>query len=47
MYDPDKMPQDLRIAYHTLDLIVESCYRNEPFISDEDGWSICLNFMEK
>lgn len=36
MYDPDKMPQDLRDAHHTLDLIVESCYRKEPFISDEE-----------
>jgi len=36
MYDPDKMPQDLRDAHHQLDLAIEKCYRSKPFVSDEE-----------
>ncbi len=36
LYDPDKMPNDLRIAHHQLDLAVDSCYRNKSFESDSD-----------
>ena len=35
LYDPDKMPDDLREAHHKLDDIVESCYPGYPFSSDE------------
>ena len=35
LYDPDKMPQDLLDAHHSLDLVIESCYRRKPFESDE------------
>jgi type II restriction/modification system DNA methylase subunit YeeA len=47
MYDPDKMPQDLRDAHHTLDLLVESCYRNEPFTSDEERLEHLFKLYEK
>lgn len=46
MYDPDKMPQDLHDAHHTLDLIVESCYRKEPFISDEERLELLFKLYE-
>lgn len=36
MYDPDKMPADLRAAHHTLDLAVDSCYRDASFTNDEE-----------
>ena len=36
MYNPESMPSALREAHRQLDLYVESIYRNEPFISDED-----------
>lgn len=36
MYDPDKMPANLREAHTHLDRIVESCYRPAPFTSDEE-----------
>ena len=36
LYDPDKMPDDLREAHHDLDLAVERCYRSKPFTSDEE-----------
>lgn len=35
LYDPDKMPKDLLDAHHSLDLVIESCYRRKPFESDE------------
>ena len=35
LYDPDKMPQGLREAHHSLDLAIEKCYRQVPFESDE------------
>ncbi len=36
LYDPDKMPDDLRKAHAELDAAVESLYRKRPFESDED-----------
>jgi len=36
MYDPDKMPDNLREAHTHLDRVVESCYRPVPFASDEE-----------
>ena len=36
MYDPDKMPANLREAHTHLDRVVESCYRPAPFTSDEE-----------
>ena len=35
LYDPDKMPQGLRDAHHSLDLAIEKCYRSTPFENDE------------
>lgn len=35
LYDPDKMPKDLLEAHHSLDLVIESCYRRKPFENDE------------
>ena len=36
LYDPQKMPIDLKIAHENLDLAVESCFRTKPFKDDED-----------
>lgn len=35
LYDPDKMPEGLKEAHHSLDLAIEKCYRQTPFESDE------------
>lgn len=35
LYDPDKMPKDLLDAHHSLDMVIESCYRRKPFENDE------------
>lgn len=36
MYNPETMPDDLREVHHRLDLVVERCYRLDPFTSDEE-----------
>ncbi len=36
IYDPDKMPAELRQAHRDLDLAIELCYRSRPFLSDEE-----------
>lgn len=36
LYDPDKMPEDLRRAHTELDLAVEALYRKRPFANDEE-----------
>ena len=36
MYDPDKMPEDLREAHAELDLAVDRLYRQKPYNSDEE-----------
>ena len=35
LYDPDTMPKDLLEAHHSLDMVIESCYRRKPFENDE------------
>lgn len=47
LYDPDKMPQDLREAHAKLDDIVESCYPGYPFSSDEARLECLFKLYEK
>lgn len=47
MYDPDKMPQDLRIAHAALDDVVDSCYPGYPFDNDEARLECLFNLYEK
>lgn len=47
LYDPDKMPQNLRKAHATLDDIVDSCYPGYPFASDEDRLECLFKLYEK
>lgn len=47
LYDPDKMPDNLRQAHHALDLIVESCYQDKPFESDEERLECLFKLYEK
>ena len=47
LYDPDKMPDDLREAHHKLDLIVESCYQEKPFANDEERLECLFKLYEK
>ena len=47
LYDPDKMPQDLREAHENLDRIVESCYPGAPFANDEARLECLFKLYEK
>lgn len=47
LYDPDKMPQDLREAHEALDTIVESCYSGAPFANDEARLECLFKLYEK
>ena len=47
LYDPDKMPQDLREAHEVLDTIVESCYPGAPFANDEARLECLFKLYEK
>jgi hypothetical protein len=47
LYDPDKMPDDLREAHHQLDLAVERCYRSKPFANDEERLEYLFKLYEQ
>lgn len=47
LYDPDKMPEDLRKAHENLDAIVESCYPGAPFANDEARLECLFKLYEK
>ncbi|NDV67184.1 DNA methyltransferase [Bacteroides sp. 224] len=47
LYDPDKMPKDLRQAHHELDLIVDSCYQEKPFENDEERLECLFRLYEE
>ncbi|MFT5660204.1 MAG: hypothetical protein ACI9TV_000845 [Sulfurimonas sp.] len=47
LYDPDKMPQDLKEAHHQLDLAIERCYRKKPFKSDEERLEYLFKLYEE
>ena len=47
LYDPEKMPDDLRHAHHLNDLAVERCYRSKPFTSDEERLEYLFKLYEK
>jgi hypothetical protein len=47
MYDPDKMPADLRAAHHSLDLAVDGCYQSNPFNNDEERLACLFKLYEK
>ena len=47
LYDPEKMPEELKAAHHQLDLAVERCYRSRPFESDEERLEHLFNLYER
>lgn len=47
LYDPETMPDDLREAHHNLDLIVDSCYREQPFTNENERLEWLLKLYEK
>jgi hypothetical protein len=47
LYDPDKMPDNLREAHSELDLAIERLYRSRPFESDEERLAYLFDLYEK
>ena len=47
LYDPEKMPEELKESHHQLDLAVERCYRSKPFESDEERLEHLFNLYER
>ncbi len=47
LYDPDKMPEDLRQAHSELDIAVDRLYRTKPYNSDEERLSDLFAFYEQ
>lgn len=47
LYDPEKMPEDLKDAHAALDDIVESCYPGYPFANDEARLECLFKLYEK
>ena len=47
LYDPDKMPDGLREAHRENDLIIEQCYRDKPFKSDEERLEFLFKLYEE
>ena len=47
LYDPDKMPDELRKAHHKMDLAVESYYRSKPFDNDEERLEYLFKLYEE
>jgi type I restriction-modification system DNA methylase subunit len=47
LYDPDKMPEELKEAHRLNDEAVERCYRSTPFSSDEERLEYLFKLYEK
>lgn len=47
LYDPEKMPKDLKQAHLENDLLVESCYHEKLFTSDEERLEYLFKLYEK
>ena len=47
MYKKDQMSDDLRFAHSMLDLQIEKCYRDEPFVSVDERLDCLFELYEK
>jgi len=47
LYDPDKMPANLRAAHNANDAYVDSLYRAKPFGSDADRMELLLQLYRE
>lgn len=47
LYDPDKMPADLKAAHEELDEIVDGLYSSKGFANDEERLSMLFDLYEK
>jgi hypothetical protein len=47
LYDPEKMPKELKEAHHQLDLAIERCYRLKPFANDTERLEYLFKMYEE
>lgn len=47
LYDPNKMPDDLREAHQNLDCIIEKCYQNKPFKDDNERLQVLFKMYKE
>ena len=47
MYNPDKIPEDLKEAHNNLDMAVEKAYRAEPFKDDDERLAFLLDLYSE
>jgi hypothetical protein len=47
LYDPDKMPAALLTSHRILDKVIDSCYKSEPFFSDQERIDHLFNFYNE
>ena len=47
LYDPNKMPEELKKAHEELDLIIDQCYRKQPFTNDNERLEYLFKMYEK
>lgn len=47
MYDPDKMPEELREAHHQNDMLVDKLYRQKPYANDEERLADLFKLYEE
>ncbi len=47
LYDPDKMPDDLKNAHLAIDYLVDSLYSKKPFETDEERLAVLFDLYEK
>jgi hypothetical protein len=46
-YDPNNMPDELQYAHYLLDLVIDRCYRDTPFVSDRDRLDCLFELYSK
>jgi hypothetical protein len=47
LYDPDLMPESLRVAHGALDEVIDKCYREKPFENEEERLAHLFKLYEK
>jgi len=47
LYDPQRMPENLRQAHADLDVVVDRVYRKRPFDSDEERLSLLFDLYQQ
>lgn len=47
LYDPDRMPENLKEAHCVLDALVDGCYRAEEFRNDEERLEVLFGLYEE